>query len=64
MFYRTSSLSGTLPCFPSIKFTIMQSRAMGIADHILPLGDWILFKMMIWGLKRELGSESHTFEIS
>ena len=39
MFYRTSSPSGPLPCYPSLKFTIAQSRATGIADHILPLGD-------------------------
>ena len=41
MFYRTSSPSGLLPCFLSLKFTIMQSRAKGIADHILHLGDWM-----------------------
>ena len=39
VFYRTSSPSGPLPCSPSIQFTITQSRATGIADHILPLGD-------------------------
>ena len=39
VFYRTSSPSGPLPCFPSLQFTITQSRATGIADHILPLGD-------------------------
>ena len=39
VFYRTSSPSGLLPCFLSLQFTIMQSRATGIADHILPLGD-------------------------
>ena len=39
VFYRTSSLSGPLPCFPSLQFTITQSRATGIADHLLPLGD-------------------------
>ena len=39
MFYRTSSLLGPLPCFPSLQLTITQSRAKGIADHILPLGD-------------------------
>ena len=43
VFYRTSSPSGPLPCFLSLKFTIMQSRAKGIADHILPLGDWFSF---------------------
>ena len=40
VFYRTSFPSGG-PCFPSLKFSIMQSRAMGNADHILPLGDWL-----------------------
>ena len=39
VFYRTSSPSGPLPCFPLLQFTITQSRATGIADHILPLGD-------------------------
>ena len=39
VFYRTSSPSGPLPCFLSLHFTIMQIRATGIADHILPLGD-------------------------
>ena len=43
VFYRTSSPSGPLPCFLSPQFTIMQSRATGIADHILPLGDLFLF---------------------
>ena len=42
VFYRTSSPSGPLPCFPSLQFTIRQSRATGIADHILPLGDLFL----------------------
>ena len=39
VFYRTSSPSGPLPCFLSLQITIMQIRATGIADHILPLGD-------------------------
>ena len=38
VFYRTSSPSGPLPCL-SFRFTTMQSRATGIADHVLPLGD-------------------------
>ena len=38
VFYRTSSPLGPLPCFLSFQFTTMQSRAMGIADHVLPLG--------------------------
>ena len=33
------SPSGPLPCFLPLQFTIMQSRALGIADRILPLGD-------------------------
>ena len=47
VFYRTSSPSGPLPCFPSLQFTITQSRAMGIADHILPLGD-LLCMCLCW----------------
>ena len=47
MFYRTSSPSGPLPCFFSLQFTIMQSRATGIADHILPLGD-LLCMCLCW----------------
>ena len=48
VFYRTLSPSGPLPCFPSHKFTIMQSRATGIADHIhvLPLGDLFSLKLI------------------
>ena len=42
VFYRTSSPSGPLPCL-SFQFTTMQSRATGIADHILPLGDLLYF---------------------
>ena len=42
VFYRTLSPSGPLPCFLSLQFTIMQSRATGITDHILPLGDLLL----------------------
>ena len=38
MFDRTSSSLGPLP-FISFRFTTMQSRATGIADHVLPLGD-------------------------
>ena len=38
VFYRTSSPSGPLPCL-SFQLTTMQSRATGIADHVLPLGD-------------------------
>ena len=43
MFYRTSSPSGPLPCYRSLTNTNIQSRATGIADHILPLGDWFFF---------------------
>ena len=39
VFYRTSSPLGPLPCFLSLHFTITQSRATGIVDHILPSGD-------------------------
>ena len=45
VFYRTSSPVGPLPCFPSLQFTIMQSRVTGIADHILPWGD-LLFSYL------------------
>ena len=41
VFYRTLSPLGPLPCFLSLQFTVKQSRATGIADHILPLGDLI-----------------------
>ena len=30
----------SMPCFPPLKFAIMPSRALGIADRILALGDW------------------------
>ena len=39
VFYRTSSPLEPLPCFLLLQFKIMQSRATGIADHILPLSD-------------------------
>ena len=39
VFYRTSSPSGPLPCYPSPTIPYIHIRAMGIADHILPLGD-------------------------
>ena len=39
VFYRTLSPLGPLPCFLSLQFIIMQSRAKGIADHMLSLGD-------------------------
>ena len=38
VFYRTSPPLGPLPCL-SFRFTTKQSRAMGIADHVLTLGD-------------------------
>ena len=41
VFYRTLSPLGLLPCL-SFQFTTMQSRATGIADHILPLGDLLV----------------------
>ena len=46
VFYRTSSPSGPLPCFLSLQITIMQSRATGIADHILPLGDLFCSRLL------------------
>merc|ERR1712074_12703 len=42
VFYRSSSPSGPLPCYPSPSIANIHSRATGIADHILPLGDWFL----------------------
>ena len=42
LFYRTLSPSGPLPRFLSLQLTIMQSRAVGIAEHILPLGDLLI----------------------
>ena len=39
---------GPLPCFPSLLFTITQSGASGIADHILPLGDLFLTKNLVY----------------
>ena len=36
-----------LPCFPSLQFAIMQSRATGIADHTLPLGDLLFFPFVL-----------------
>ena len=43
VFYRTLSPLGPQPCFSSLKFIIKQSRETSIADHILPLGDWLKF---------------------
>ena len=45
--YRTLFPSGPLPCFLSLQLTIMQSKATGIADHILPLGDLFLFSPLL-----------------
>ena len=46
----------TLPCFLSLQFTITQSRATGIADHILPLGDLLaVFSLPPLGLFVGLG---------
>ena len=42
MFYRTLSPLGPLPCLPSPTVTNILSRATGITDHILPLGDWLI----------------------
>merc|ERR1711911_198216 len=43
VFYKTLSPSGPVPCYPSPTITNIRSRATGIADHILPLGDWFVF---------------------
>ena len=55
VFYRTSSPSGPLPCYPSPTITNIQSRAKGIADHILPLGDWLLLLLSVCILQAFLG---------
>ena len=51
MFYRTSCPSGPLPCYPSPTITNRHSRATGIADHILPLGDWLLYQFLLIKVK-------------
>ena len=43
VFYGTLSPLGPLPCFLSFRYTTMQSRALGIADHLLPLGNLLHF---------------------
>ena len=48
VFHRTLSHSRLLPGFLSLQFTIIQSRATGIADHILPLGNLLMSKMINW----------------
>ena len=55
MFYRTlhRSLRGHYPAPPKLNFIILQSRAAGIADHILPLGNW--FRPEICPSKPEIG---------
>ena len=50
VFYRTSSSLGPLPCFPLLQLTITQSRATGIAVHILPLGDLVILGLITAGL--------------
>ena len=45
VFYRIVSPAGALPCFLSLQFAIMQSRATGITDHILTLGDCLKHNM-------------------
>ena len=47
VFYRTLSPLGPLPCL-SFWFTTMQSRATGIADHVLPLGDLFFSETYLW----------------
>ena len=44
------------PCFLSLHITIMQSRATGIADHILPLGDlFSLSPLLLFGQQPRRG---------
>ena len=51
LFYSTLFLLGLLPCFLPLKFIIMQNMAKGIADHKLPLGDLLSFKLALCGLQ-------------
>ena len=60
VFYLTLSPLGPLLCFPSVKFTIMQSRATGIADHVLPLGDLLTLRLTLNDLPPSLVSGSHS----
>ena len=60
---------GPLPCLPSLDFTITQSRATGIADHILPLGDLMYVyanyhKNVSWNINfaQILIGEEHMFD--
>ena len=62
VFYRTSSPSGPLPCFPSLRFTITQSRATGIADHILPLGDLLQEFLYPQGYKSQSAGPNPSLE--
>ena len=45
VYYRTLPPLGPLPCFPSLEFAIIQSRAMGIADHLL--GDLLFVRLAV-----------------
>ena len=58
VFYRTLSPSGPLPCL-SFQFTTMQSRATGIADHILPLGDLFRYGCNKWIANRKRAALSY-----
>ena len=42
LFYMTLFPSGPLPRFLSLQLKIMQSRATGITEHILPLGNLLI----------------------
>ena len=54
-----------LPCFPPLKYTVKQSRAMGIANRILPLSAFLYLNQVcsalkqICGLKKALKQQSH-----
>ena len=67
-----SPLRGRCPASPSLQFTITQSRATGIADHVLPLGDllhycscptvcnWIAMFLVFWAAAPK-GSMTYAF---
>ena len=46
VFYRIVSFSRPLSCFPHSDTKSNKVGARGIADHILPLGDWFSFVTM------------------
>ena len=53
---RTSFPSGPLPCL-SFRLTTKQSRATGIADHVLPLGDLFFIVILMFVEKNKTVKE-------